>query len=222
VAKQVDLPWRGLRQVLRADSEDAVALVRRFWERAEAEHQARAGVVAYLVDRLQGRSPIMYEVATRQMPERTVLCLKRHVAGEPEVWDLSKQFLAYFRERPRPLLSGRRGAPYLIYHGEVSADSDGPVEFCRPIPTEDAAAMAAQCPELELRIEPAHQEAVVHLGPDRADANQWAVISECLQAWAVEHDRQPSDLGVRLTYLLEPPRTAQSVPDLDFAVPLTP
>ncbi len=88
----------------------------------------------------------MYEVATRQMPERTVLCLKRHVAGEPEVWDLSKQFLAYFRERPRPLLSGRRGAPYLIYHGEVSADSDGPVEFCRPIPTEDAAAMAAQSP----------------------------------------------------------------------------
>ena len=63
----------------------------------------------------------MYEVATRQMPERTVLCLKRHVAGEPEVWDLSKQFRPTPGKRPRPLLSGRQGAPYLIYHGEVSA-----------------------------------------------------------------------------------------------------
>jgi DNA-binding transcriptional MerR regulator len=220
--RQVGLPLEGVRQVLEADPKDAVAFVRRHWERAQADHRARAGVVLYLVDRLEGRSPIMYEVATRQMPGRTVLCLKRHVASEKEVWDLGKLFLSYFRDRPRPLLPGRQGAPFLVYHGEVSADSDGPVEFCRPIPAADAPATAAEFPELELRTEPAHEEAVIHLGSDPADATSWAVVSESLHAWAVEHGRKPSDLGVRLTYLVEPPRRAESVPDVDFAAPLSP
>jgi DNA-binding transcriptional MerR regulator len=220
--RQVGLPLEGVRQVLDADPKDAVALVRRHWERAQADHRARAGVVLYLLDRLEGRNPIMYQVATRQMPERTVLCLRRHVASEQEVWNLAKLFLSYFRDRPRPLLPGRQGAPFLVYHGEVSADSDGPVEFCRPIPAADASATAAEFPELELRTEPAHEEAVIHLGPDPADATSWAVVSESLRAWAVQHDRKPSDLGVRLTYLVEPPRRADSVPDIDFAAPLSP
>lgn len=108
--RQVGLPLEGVRQMLGADSEDAVALVRRYWERAEAEHRARAGLMSYLVNRLEGRSPILYEVATRQMPDRPVPCLRRHVGSEREVWDLGKQSLAYFRDRPRPLLPGRQGA----------------------------------------------------------------------------------------------------------------
>ena len=146
--------------------------------------------------------------------------MQRQVASQQEVWDLGKQFLGYFRDRPRPLLAGREGAPFLVYHGEVSADSDGPVEFCRPIADEGAEATASQYPELHLRIEPAHEEAVVHLGPDPQDDTPWAVVSESLYTWASEQQREPSDLGMRLTYLVVPPRSTTSVPDIDIAVPL--
>jgi sigma-70-like protein len=47
----------------------------------------------------------------------------------------------------------------------VSADSDGPVEWCKPVPAAEAEGLAAQFPELTLRVQPAHREAYVDLGP---------------------------------------------------------
>jgi len=51
-------------------------------------------------------------------------------------------------------------------------------------------------------------------------AAQWQLVSEALHAWGAERERQPSELGVRVTFLTTPPVTSQSVPDCDFAVPL--
>ena len=102
----------------------------------------------------------MYEVATREIPERSVLCLKRNV-DEKGAWALGKEFIAILRERPLPKMEGREGAMFSIYWGEVSADSDGPVEWCKPVPESDAQALASHYPELTLRTEPAHREAYV-------------------------------------------------------------
>jgi hypothetical protein len=61
-------------------------------------------------------------------------------------------------------MDGRAGALYCIWWGEVSDDSDGPLEWCRPVPTDQAQQLAIQVPELVLRDEPAHREAFIHLG----------------------------------------------------------
>ena len=122
---------------------------------------------------------------------------------------------------------------FSIYWGEVSADSDGPVEWCKPIPESDAKALASHYPELTLRIEPAHREAYVALPNDSIPAGaggspgvHWQLASEALQAWAEEHGINPEDLelkpedrGVRITYLATEPVTATSAPYCDFAVP---
>ena len=162
----------------------------------------------------------MYEVATRTLPERSLLCQLRHVADEQETFALGKAFLAIFKERPQPLVSG---APFLIliYHGEVSPDSDGPVEFCRPVLPEQAVDLAALYPELTLRVEPAHEEAFVHLGDTQLSGAHWQLVSESPRCWSAAERRLSSDLGVRLTYRAEPPITADSRPEIDFAVPLT-
>ena len=163
----------------------------------------------------------MYDVALRELPERTLLCLKRNVAGEQGLWAFGKEFIALLRERPLPHVPGRAGAVFPIYHGEVNDDSDGPVEWCRPIPESQASELAARFLELTLRTEPAHAEgAFVPLGTGEVGATQWQVISSTLDAWASEQHRRPSELGIRLTYLAEPPRTAGSRPDVDFAIPL--
>ncbi len=47
----------------------------------------------------------------------------------------------------------------------MSADSDGPVEWCKPVPVAEAEGLAEQFPELTLRVEPAHREAYVDLAP---------------------------------------------------------
>ena len=168
----------------------------------------------------------MYEVATQEMPERSLLYLKRNV-DEQGVWALGKEFIAIFRERPLPRMEGREGAWFLIYWGFPSADSDGPVECCRPVPEAEASALAEHYPELTLRTEPAHREAFVALGPATGvTAVQWQLAFEALLAWkeeqGIEDERltlTPDDLGLRLTYLATGPAAATRGPDCDLAAP---
>ena len=217
--RRIALPLAEIRAILALEPA-ASRQIAAYWEGVEAEHDARRNLAGYIVDLLLGREHVMYEVATRTLPERSLLCQLRHVADEKETFAFGKEFLAIFKERPQPFVAG---APFLIliYHGEVSPDSDGPVEFCRPVSAEQAEELAALYPELTLRSEPAHEEAFVHLGETQLSGAQWQLVSESLRSWSAAEGRMPSDLGVRLTYLAEPPITSDSRPEIDFAVPLS-
>ena len=78
-----------------------------------------------------------------------------------------------------------------------------------------------------MRTEPAHKEAFVQLPTPVRGARsaadfpptQWELVTQSLHSWAASHGAQPSDLGVRTTYLAKLPITETSVPDCDFAVP---
>ncbi len=218
--RQIGVPLAQIKVMLELDRVSTAEQLALFWAQAEEDHAARRALADRLVDRLNGKRSAMYEVTTRDIPGRSLLCLKRHVDGYDGVWALGKQFIALLKERPLPMMDGRAGAAFLIYHGQVNDDGDGPVEWCRPVPDDGAEAFAARFPELAPRFEPPHQEAFVALGTAELSPPQWQVVSDTLFAWAREQQRQPSDLGVRITYLAAAPRTAGSRPDLDFAVPL--
>jgi DNA-binding transcriptional MerR regulator len=218
--RRIALPLAEIKAILALEPAAAAHRIATYWEGVEAEHDDRRKLAGYVVDLLSGREHVMYEVATRTLPERHLLCQLRHVADEQQTFALGKEFLAIFKERPQPLVAG---APFLIliYHGEVSPDSDGPVECCRPVAAEQAEEFAALYPELTLRREPAHEEAFVHLGAAQLSGAQWQLVSESLRSWSAAEGRPGSDLGVRLTYLAEPPITPDSRPEIDFAVPLS-
>ena len=223
--RQLDFPLAAIKELLACDPVDAADRIAAHWREAESSHDARRELADYLVNRLSGRRTVMYEVATRDMPGRSLLCLKRHV-DEQGAWALGKEFIDILRERPLPKMSGREGAMFSIYWGEVSADSDGPVEWCMPVPESDGGALASQYPELSLRTEPPHREAYVALpsdalpdGPGGNPGVQWQLASEALHAWAVEHGidterlaLEPEDLGVRITYFASGPVTETSAP----------
>jgi DNA-binding transcriptional MerR regulator len=230
--RQLDLPLAAIKELLACDPVDAAERIAAHWREVESVHDARRELADYLVNRLSGKRSVMYEVATREIPERSLLCLKRNV--DPQgAWALGKEFIAVLRERPLPKMEGREGAMFTIYWGEVSADSDGPVEMCKPVPEEKAKALASHYPELSLRTEPAHREAYVALpndalptGPGENPGAQWQLASEALRAWAVEYGLdpenlalKPEDLGMRVTYLATEPVTETSAPYCDFAVP---
>jgi DNA-binding transcriptional MerR regulator len=224
--RQLDLSLAAIRKLVACDPVDAGNQIAAHWRKVESVHDARRELADYLVNRLTGKKPIVYEVATREMPERSVLCLKRNV-DEKGAWALGKEFIAIMRERPLPRMEGREGAAFAIFWGEVSADSDGPVEWCKPIPQAEARSLAEHYPELTLRTESAHREAYVALGPAGGNAVQWQLASESLSNWAAESGIDDESLwhefedlgGPRITYLVTPPVTETSVPDCDFAVP---
>jgi DNA-binding transcriptional MerR regulator len=224
--RQVGVPLATVKEWLALDLAEVAERVNAFWREAEALHAAQRELVTVLADRLAGRSTVMYEVATREMPQRSLLCLKRNV-DEPGAWALGKEFVGIVRDRRLPRLAGREGAVFAIYWGEVSADSDGPIEWCKPVPDAGAEALAAQFPELTLRVEAAHREAYVDMGVGgQADGAQWRLAEEALRTWAENQGigpeqlaLTPKDLGVRITYLASGPPTETSAPECDFAVP---
>jgi hypothetical protein len=166
---------------------------------------------------VRGRWP---GVAGSRPAGRTLLCLKRTVDGQEGAWALGKEFVALMRAHPLPRLEGRDGFAFCIYWGEVSEDSDGPIEWCRPVPEEQSEAVAAEFPQLTLRTEAAHREAFIDLGPGQIGPAQWRLAAESLHAWADEHEARPSELGLRVTFHAHPPITEDSVPDCEFAVPI--
>ena len=222
--RQLQMPLTAIKELLARDPADAAERVAEHWRDAEAAHDARRGLAGHLVSRLSGKRSVMYEVATREIPERSLLCLKRNVA-EQEMWAFGKEFMAIVRERPLPKIEGREGAALCIWWGLVNADGDGPIEWCAPVPTAQAETLAPHYPELTLRTEPAHGEVFVPLPADWGLV-QWQLAIESMQAWEQEHEDEderlaltPEDLGLRITYLVTGPVTAASVPDCDFAVP---
>jgi DNA-binding transcriptional MerR regulator len=224
--RHVGVPLTIVRELLALDPAEMAEQLTAFWRKAETRHAGQRELVTALVYRLTGRNTVMYEVMSREMPQRSLLCLKRNVE-ESGLWALGKEFIAIIRDERLPRIAGREGATFCIYWGWVSADSDGPVEWCKPVPDAQAEELAAQFPELTLRVEPAHREAYVDLGPGgQIDPAQFQLAAEALRSWADAQgidDKQltltPEDLGVRITYLARPPVTETSVPECDFAVP---
>jgi DNA-binding transcriptional MerR regulator len=216
------------KELLTLDPTQMAKRVEEFWQSAELRHDAQRRLVSALVNRLTGRSTVMYEVETREIPQRSLLTLKRNV-DEAGTWALGKEFIGHIRDAGLPRMEGRAGAWFIIYWGQVSADSDGPVECCKPVPDDQAEALAAQIPELTLRVEPAHREAYVTLGPTGqtgiSPAN-FQLASEALGNWAdaqgIDDSKltlTPADLGIRITFLYTLPITDKSAPDCDFAIP---
>ena len=215
--RQLQVPLAEIKAILPLEPVQAAERVREVWAATEAEHTGRRALAAYLIDELSGKRSVMYEVSTREMPERSLLCVKRNVTGVDQAWAFGKEFIALLRRYQLPQIPGRVGAFFCIYWGEVSEDSDGPMEWCRPVPADQAEALAARCPELTLRVEPAHLEAFVKTGDGQIDGADWQVVSRSLEAWSEQQpDILPADLGVRSTYL---PSEVGRDTYQDFAVP---
>lgn len=221
--RQIGVPLAQIQLILSLEPEAAAAHVGAYWSGAEADHAARRDLAGYLVDRLTGKRTVMYEVKVRDIPARSLLCLLRHASNQQEVWAMGKEVIGMLKAQPVPVsrIEGVAGAAFLIYYGEVNQDSDGPVEFCWPVPQDLAGQLAASFPALTLRTEPAHQEACVHLDQDATEA-QWQAAGDSALAWAAEQQRQPSDLGLRVTLLTTaaPVTDASSRAGSDFALPL--
>ena len=220
--RQLHFPLAAIKAILPLDPAKAAEHVRQFWAGAESKHSSLRALATYLTDELSGKRSVVYEVKTREIPERSLLCAKRNVTGEKEAWAFGKEFIALLRHYQLPQIEGRAGAFFQIFWGEVSEDSDGPIEWCRPVPPDQAEVLAARCPELTLRTEPAHGEAFVPIGNAQLDGADWHVGSRSLEVWSDQQqhniDIRLASLGLRITYL---PSEAGKDTYQDFAIPFT-
>jgi DNA-binding transcriptional MerR regulator len=218
--RQVGIPLTEIKTALSEEGDLGADRIAAFWAEAEAEHAARRRLVGSLVERLRGNesaTSMAYAVSTRLLPERSVLTQTRHLHVDEQT-AVREEFVGSLRGAGVKPLPGTAGAPFIIYYGDLSADSDGPIEWCWPVADDRAAELATRFPDLTLRTDPAHQEAYVHYGATTLlHAARIVLAAQSLLAWAREQDRQTVG-PLRLVYLEADGEG--SVPDCDVAVPL--
>jgi DNA-binding transcriptional MerR regulator len=139
----------------------AAELLRSYWAAIERRIASQRELAVHLQLRMSGhegsvRRSAMFDVKDRDVPEQLVLTEQRHVhIDEMPGW------LPGAMQRVTGLAEahgGPTGPMFVIYHGEVTHDSDGPVEVCVPV----GRALEAIA-ELATRREPAHREVYVRI-----------------------------------------------------------
>ena len=104
--RQVGMPLTTVKDLLALGPAEMAEQVTVFWREAETRHAAQWELVTALIDQLTGRSTVMYEVASREMPQRSLLCLKRNV-DESGLWAFGKEYIALIRDQRLPRTEGR-------------------------------------------------------------------------------------------------------------------
>lgn len=172
------MPLALVAQVMAVPRVQRPALVVAFRAEVERDHRFRMQLLAHLVQTLDGGKEHypMFEVKIREVDEQTMLTEQAYVtAAKLRDWIVE----AGLRQlHAAEQLGGQAGARLIIYYGEVTEDSDGPVEAALPI--DSATAGEASLPT---RVEPRHREAYVEV--TRAQVRYPDIISayDALEAW---------------------------------------
>ena len=215
--RRVDMPLAVIAEVIDLAPAAAAAAIAAYWSGVETVTAERRALVRYLITRYEGDSDTMYDINVRRVPERGLFTISRHIHA-----DGVGEFFGAALQRLRsaaPGLPGVDGVPFLVYYGEGSADSDGPVELCRPVGIADGEIAVASMPEVQLRREPAHDEAFIRLTRAEVAWPSMLPAIEALERWLTEQGRQP--LGPPRQLMIADWRTAgPDAPACDLAVPV--
>jgi DNA-binding transcriptional MerR regulator len=189
--RRAGMPLLEIRSFLRSPSLERLEA----YEREVADEFAERRRVLRYVKRILKEEP-MYDVFTKQVDEQPYVSRTKHVL----VPDLEPFIVDTFREL------GRHGAnqpSFVLYHGPVNHEEDGPVEVC--VPTDDG----------DKRL-PAGEIAFTEISGEQCQFPQILGAYEAVYRWAKENGREVSG-PAREIYLREPGAGEQ----LQIAVPLT-
>jgi effector-binding domain-containing protein len=174
--------------VVGAEGAEGADRLAAYWADVEARVAGQRTLAEYLRGRLSGRSCEMYgkfAIETVELPEQVVITESRHtLADELPTWIGASlgRLEAAARE-----CGGVTGAPFVVYHSEVSMESDGPAESCVPVAGEAAARAWAERQgrpwETRVRVEPAARLAYARITKAQVAHPQILAAFEAVEQW---------------------------------------
>jgi DNA-binding transcriptional MerR regulator len=188
--RRAGVPLSEIRAFLRAPSLERLD----DYERAIADDLAERRRVLRYVKRILKEEP-MYDVLTKQVDEQPYVSRTKRVL----VPELEPFIVDTFRDLRR---DDARKPGFVLYHGPVNNDEDGPVEVCVPVD------------EADKRL-PAGEIAYTDIRGEQCQFPQILGVYEAVYRWAKEHGREASGPASEI-YLHGPGGDEQ----LQIAVPL--
>ncbi|MET9380150.1 MerR family transcriptional regulator [Streptomyces sp. NPDC002928] len=189
--RRLDMPLTAIAEVVDALESDGGAAADRldaYWADVEARIARQRTLAAYLRGRMSGRSSEMYgkfAVETVDMPGQVLITMTRHtLADELPAWIGSS--LDRLEAAARDC-GGAVAAPFVVYHSEVSMESDGPAESCIPVADEAAArawaATHGRTWETKVRVEPPRRLAYTRITKAQVAHPQILAAFEAVEEW---------------------------------------
>lgn len=215
--RRLDMPLAVIASVLEMDAARAAGAIAEYWSQVEAVTADRRALVRYLQELLTGERTTMYDIEKRSMPERKLLTISRHVTIDGTDAFFNDAF-SRLRGAARGV-EGIAGCPFLVFYGEVSQDSDGPIELCRPVAPGTGEDAVAGLADIQFRVERAHDEAYIRLA--LKDMSWPALLPACdaLARWATERQREPAG-ALRQVLIADQRTAAPDTPVCDLTLPL--
>ncbi|MFF8728087.1 MerR family transcriptional regulator [Streptomyces sp. NPDC015171] len=224
--RQLDMPLARIAEVTGAEGAEAAERLAAYWAGVEARVAGQRTLAEYLRGRLSGRSSEMYGkfvIETVDVPARVVITESRHtLAGELPAWIGASlgRLEAGARE-----CGGVTAAPYVVYHSEVSMESDGPAEACVPVADEAAARAWAERQgrawETKVRVEPATRLAYARITKAQVAHPQILAAFEAVEQWLAGRGLEPAG-PCREIYFADWEAAGAQDPVCDVAFPVSP
>ncbi|MFJ5921890.1 MerR family transcriptional regulator [Kitasatospora sp. NPDC092948] len=186
----LDMPLATVAEVLALPGPEAAERVAGYWaavERRTASQRALAEHLRIQLGALEGIDE-MYRIEQREVPEQLVLTERRRIRpAELDEWipAATARLEAVAAEH-----GGVVAAPFVVYHGEVDEDADGPVEVCVPVDPARAAGLTAPH-----RTEPAHREAYTTITKAQVEYPQILSAYDAVCAWMEQHGTRRTGPG---------------------------
>jgi DNA-binding transcriptional MerR regulator len=155
--RSLDMPLQEVARVVSAAGPEAADLIESYWASQERRFAAQRQIAATVRPGVAASDPPGEQLPVKQryVLEQLVLTEQRHVNLGQLTW--TREATARLVARA-DRCGGVAGERFVVFHGMVSADSDGPVEVCVPVthlPDDPA--------DLAWRVEPAHHEAFIEV-----------------------------------------------------------
>lgn len=211
--RRLEMPLSQIAEVVALEGVAASKSIAAYWQGVEADLRVKRKLVRYLHNYLNTKGENMFAVETRQIGAQPVVSIEEKVIVDD---------LPGFIQRAMGDLydligesNANPGTPFVIYHGEVNKDSDGPVEVCVPYSGEVKARDTAR-----IRVEPAHKEAFTRITKGQVAFPGILEAYEAVERWVNE---QPLTVAgsPREVYFVDWDAVGVDDPACDIAFPVT-
>jgi DNA-binding transcriptional MerR regulator/effector-binding domain-containing protein len=212
--RQLDMPLATVARIVALPEAERADALASWWESVERRIAGQRDLLIYLLVGLAGkeRNYDMFTIEERDIPAQFILTEQRHITvPNLQGWfDQCMPAMHTIAER----FGGITGPAFIIYHGEVNEESDGPVEICVPVDQ-------ARRDEIDVptRVEPAHREAFTRINKSMVDFPQILTAYDAVEKW-IESNGRESTGSPREVYFTDFMAAGPDDPACDIAFPI--
>lgn len=210
--RRLEMPLKLIAEVVELDPKVAIKEIGEYWKSVEVDIKTRRRLIRYLNQYLVGKGQTMFTVETRETDEQKVASIEeRHFVGT----------LPPFIDRAMGTIHGHlqdadveTGIPFVIYHGEVNNDSDGPVEVCVPF---EGSLEPLQ--DIRVRMESGGKEAYTRITKGQVEFPRILEAYDAVATW-IEENNLSERSAPREIYFGDWAVVGDDEPAVDIAFPL--